>query len=106
MWELLLESANWRYFLTERMASGDKMTDKKNLNFAGLTKGEKFIVEWRYNLGCEFHSALIEAIIKANDENKNKLRQVFPDEVAAIYNFYNITDWWQKIHDKINTPLH
>ena len=78
------------------------MTGKKNLDFSELTKGEKFIAEWRYNLCCEFHSALIQAVLYANDENKSKLRQVFPDEVVAIYNFYNITDWWKNIHEKIN----
>lgn len=80
------------------------MTEIKNLNYTELTKGEKFIAEWRYNLGCEFNSALIQAIIYANDARKEKLRQVFPDEVAAIYNFYNVTNWWQEIHAKLHKP--
>lgn len=83
---------------------GGVMTEKKNLNFSELTKGEKFIAEWRYNLSCEFHNNLIQAILQANEENKNKLKQVFPDEVEAIYNFYNITGWWQQIHTKLHTP--
>ena len=78
------------------------MPEKNKLNLTNLTKGERFIAEWRYNLGCEFHSNLIQTILHANDENKNKLRQVFPDEVAAIYNFYNVVGWWQNIHEKIN----
>lgn len=78
------------------------MTDKKELNFSNLTKGEKFIAEWRYNLGAEFHSALIQVILKADDTNKAKLREVFPDEIEAIYNFYNVTDWWIKVFEKIN----
>lgn len=73
---------------------------EKKLDFSALTKGERFIAEWRYHLGCNFHSALIHAIIKANDENKAKLRQVFPDEVAAVYNFYNIVGWWQDVWNK------
>lgn len=73
---------------------------EKKFDFSGLTKGEKFIAEWRYNLGCEFHSALIQAILKANDVNKAKLREVFPDEVGAIYNFYNVVGWWQNIYEK------
>ena len=76
------------------------MPEKNKLNLTHLTKGERFIAEWRYNLGCEFNSALIQAILKANDVNKAKLREVFPDEVAAIYNFYNIVGWWQNIYEK------
>ena len=81
------------------------MSEKSKLNLTNLTKGERFIAEWRYNLGCEFHSALIQTILKANDENKAKLRQVFPDEVAAIYNFYNVAGWWQRIYEKVNISL-
>lgn len=88
------------------MVSEDrKMIDKNKLNLSELTKGEKFIAEWRYNLGCEFHAVLIQAILLANEENKTKLRQVFPDEVAAVYNFYNITGWWQNIHVKLHKPI-
>lgn len=81
------------------------MPEKNKLNLTNLTKGERFIAEWRYNLNCEFNSALIQTILKANDENKAKLRQVFPDEVEAIYNFYNITGWWQRVHEKVNIRI-
>jgi len=62
-----------------------------------LTPGELFIFDWQYQRLGSFKTALIDAIIKADNPNRNKLEIVFPDEVAAYRRFANENGWWKRV---------
>jgi len=62
-----------------------------------LTPGELFIFDWQYQRLGNFKTALMDAIIKADLPNRNKLEIVFPDEVAAYRRFANESGWWHRV---------
>ena len=47
------------------------------------TEAEKFVVKWQFRLLGDFRTALIQAIMLADDRNLEQLALGFPDEVAG-----------------------
>lgn len=66
------------------------------LNLEGLTKGERFIVEWQFNRLGSFYAGLAELIFRADPDNFEKLGQGFPEEALGMFLFKNNRDWWAK----------
>ena len=66
-----------------------------------LTKGEKFIYDWQYDLLGSFNKSLAEAISRADGYNFSKLRLGFPNETDAMWNFQNTENWWEDLEDKV-----
>ncbi len=66
-----------------------------------LTKGEAFIVMWQYQLLGDFKTALIHAIMVADESNLEKLRLGFPDEVESYLDYSRVDGWWRDLQSKI-----
>ena len=71
------------------------------MNFDDLTKGERFIVDWKYGLAGGFKSALLHAIAKADSGNQEKLKAGFCSEVTAFQNYTNVEGWWTELQERI-----
>ena len=71
------------------------------MDFRELTKGEKFVYEWQFDLLGSFNKSLAETIAKADIRNTIKLRLGFPDEVQAMQNFQNTKNWWEDLINKV-----
>lgn len=67
------------------------------MDFNNLTKGEEFIVEWRYGMLGDFKTALIRVIARADIHNQAKLALGFPDEVKAYQQYTQKDEWWNKV---------
>ena len=65
-----------------------------------LTKGERFIWNWQYRRLGGFASSLIDAIRRADEHNRERLRRGFPDEVSAYEQFSHTSGWWDKAQRK------
>lgn len=48
-----------------------------------VTDAERLIIKWQYGLTGDFETALWEAIIRADEDNLQRLAIGFPDHVAA-----------------------
>ena len=70
------------------------------MTFDGLTKGERFIVEWQFNRLGGFYTRLAELMITADLDNLEKLGQGFPEEAAAMRLFKNDRNWWPAVCGK------
>ncbi len=68
------------------------MNDLKELN-----KGERFIVEWQYNVLGSFGMALADAMSRADEPNLNKLSAGYPEEVEAYRNYTRTRGWWADV---------
>ena len=75
---------------------------KVNLYLEKLSIGERFVVEWQYEMLGGFKSQLASLIGKADSGNRYKLRLAFPEEVDAITSFYNVDGWWQDVEAKLH----
>jgi hypothetical protein len=62
--------------------------------FPNFAPGERFILEWQYRMLGGFHTALVEAICRADDGNLARLRMGFPNEVDAYLRFSREPGWW------------
>tara|TARA_R100001594_G_scaffold547_1_gene2084 strand:+ start:680 stop:922 length:243 start_codon:yes stop_codon:yes gene_type:complete len=65
-----------------------------------LTKGERFICDWQYGHLGGFSSSLIDAIRRADENNRERLRRGFPDEVLAYEQFSHTSGWWYLLQAK------
>ena len=65
-----------------------------------LDKSEEFIFMWQHRLLGHFKTALIEAICQADDDNLDKLRLGFPDEVRGYLDYARTPGWWKKVQSK------
>jgi len=77
------------------------MTDIK-INLEGLSPKEEFIVKWQFRLLGDFKKALIECIMRADDENLARLEYGFPDEVGGYLNYTRTPEWWDIVKKKAN----
>ena len=65
-----------------------------------FTPGELFIIRWQYGELGDFLSALIEAMIRADDDNLRKLALGFPEEVEALCQYRHEDGWWDKLEQR------
>lgn len=70
------------------------------MNFNKLTKGERFVVEWYYEMAGSFHMTLAKCFALADTKNRSKLMLAFPEEGEAMYNFHNTPNWWVEVKEK------
>ena len=70
-----------------------------------LTKGEKFIHDWQYNILGDFKMALIKAITLSDQHNREKLRLGFPEEVKAYENYHTKQGWWDNLCKKLEIDV-
>ncbi len=66
-----------------------------------LTKGERFVVNWQFDIAGSFNETLALAFAKADDENFQLLMKGFPEEGEAMNNFFNTKGWWENVENKI-----
>jgi len=78
------------------------MPDLSKICFAELTPGEKFIVKWQFRLLGDFGKALIEAIMRADDDNLERLVMGFPLEVEAYKHYAETLGWWADVKKRAN----
>ena len=69
-------------------------------NLWKLDDSEKFIFLWQYRMLGHFKTALIQTIIKADDNNLARLRLGFPDEVDGFINYSQTGGWWKEVQRK------
>jgi len=69
--------------------------------FEHLNKAERFAYEWQYGTLGGFNQQLALLIAKADVNNTDKLRQVFPDEVEGVYNYQNTEGYWENVLEKV-----
>jgi hypothetical protein len=67
------------------------------MNLSNLTEDETWIVKWQYRMLGDFHTALFEAIKRADDYNLTKLALGFPSEVYGYKAYAQIPGWWQRV---------
>ena len=70
------------------------------MNLETLTPGERFIVEWQFNITGDFKTSLANALMYADTHNIERLRKGFPDEVEAYQNYTNTKGWWEDVRKK------
>jgi DNA-binding CsgD family transcriptional regulator len=66
-----------------------------------LSTGERFIVDWQFELAGSFMHALAEAMSRADMMNLDRLMLGFPAEAAAMHNFKNMPGWWEGVLEKL-----
>lgn len=66
----------------------------------GFSKPEAFVIEWKYNYGGSFTMALAELLAIADNNNLEKLRLAFPDEVEGYVNYTKVRGWWQDLRNR------
>lgn len=71
------------------------------MDLTGLTKGERFIVDWQYRMAGDFKTSLAHAIMLADETNLTKLASGFPDEVGAFLHYSREENWWPNLQKKI-----
>jgi len=76
------------------------MTKTKKYNNYGLTLGEIKLIEFQNGMSGSFYNALFIAISKADNENLNKLKLSFPEEVEAYINYINTPGYWEDLKQK------
>lgn len=70
------------------------------LDFKGLNKGERFVVEWQYGMLGGFMNELAELMCRAKPPNLELLGLGFPDEANAIMRYKNEVGFWEEIKKK------
>lgn len=70
------------------------------MKLEGLTKGERWVIEWQYRMHGDFNTALSQAIMMADRRNLAKLAQGFPDEVSAFRHYSEVDGWWEALQKK------
>ena len=68
-----------------------------------LTPEEQFVYDWQSDNLDGFRDKLIEAIECADKENREKLAQVYPLEVAAFRKYKYKRGWWKAL--KVKTGI-
>ena len=48
------------------------------------TPAEKWVIKWQYRLLGDFHTALFDAIKRADEENLERLRLGFPEQLSGF----------------------
>ena len=66
-----------------------------------LTESEEFIFKWQYRALGQFKTALIEAIMLADDDNIAKLYLGFPNEIDGYISYTQIPGWWKEVLRKV-----
>ena len=70
--------------------------------FNKLNKGVQNLIEWQYQRSGDFTTSLFETICRADDNNLDRLRREFPEEVKAYENFANVNGWWRDLCKKVD----
>ena len=73
------------------------------MKLENLEPDELFIVKWQFRMLGDFNTALIEAIARADINNRAKLAQGFPVEVKGYINYTEQEDWWETVQKKAET---
>ncbi len=68
-----------------------------------MTDGEQHLCEWKYDMSGGFMTALFELIARADNVNRWKLAQGFPEEVAAFVRYAEVEGYWQKLQRELIT---
>lgn len=65
-----------------------------------MTAEELIIWQWQYSFIGYFRKALMEVICRADEDNLERLRLGFPDEVKGYLLFKNENLWWETVQEK------
>lgn len=68
--------------------------------YDSLTEEERAVVDWQYRRCGDFKEALWRAIMYANDDNLELLRQGFPVEVDGYLRYSRENGWWASVTKK------
>lgn len=67
------------------------------IKLININEGEKIFCEWQLGQTGGFFKHLIEAIIRADSTNMEKLSKSFPDLVAAVNCYQNVEGYWEDL---------
>ena len=65
-----------------------------------MNRGELFVVKWQYRLHGTFFTHLANAIARADEDNLDRLKRGFPDEVNGYVNYKAMKGWWETTRQK------
>lgn len=69
-------------------------------NYDSLNDVERELIDWQYRLCGDFRKALWEAICRADDDNLEKLRLGFPNQVEGYIRYTRISGYWSNVQAK------
>jgi len=67
-----------------------------------LTEEERVIYEWQYYLDGGFRHQLMDSIAKADQDNLELLRRVFPVMVSAYERYAHERGWFEGIEKRMH----
>lgn len=71
---------------------------EKNLIY--LNKGEMKFMEWQLHMSGSFFKALVEAMMRADDDNRQKLALGYPELMQAVVDYQNKDGYWQDLQNR------
>ena len=63
----------------------------------GLTQADIKVCKWQYKMLGDFYTSLFQTMIKADDDNLDKLEKAFPEEVGAYKRYQRESGYWPRI---------
>lgn len=70
-----------------------------------MNESEKKLMFYRHSMEGSFYTALFDAIYKADNQNKEKLRKGFPEEVEAVSRVQNEPGYIEDLEKEFNKAL-
>jgi hypothetical protein len=70
-----------------------------------MNEGEKKLMFYRRGMEGSFYTALFDAIYKADNQNKERLRKGFPEEVDAVFRVQNEPGYAENLEKEFNGAL-
>jgi hypothetical protein len=68
-----------------------------------LTEEESIILKWRFGRFGSFYTALMDAIFKADPDNRAQLAKAYPVHVSAVERYGNEPGWFSGLLKKATT---
>ena len=70
------------------------------MSINSLSKGERFVYDWQFDISGSFNKALAEAISRSENSNLYRLSLGFPEEVEAMIQFMRVDGWWDEVRNR------
>lgn len=65
-----------------------------------LTEAEFLFCKFQYRMEGSFFTRLIEAIMKADRPNTEKLRLGFPELVEVVWKYQHMAGYWEDLEER------
>ena len=70
-----------------------------------INTGEKHLYEWQHGMSGSFYTHLMNAIAKADVDNRRRLYKAYPEEVEAYKKFAGKANYWFKLKQKYESEV-